>query len=347
MELINIVIIVLILVLIVLALINILLLSRNSSEKHNLELRNGISHDLVNFQQHINKEFDSLSDRTQDKLLHMEEQLNKNMIDSYKQNSEIFRNISERIIKIDEAQKGLNLLSSEVTSLQSILTDKKNRGTFGEIELYSLLEAAYGVNSEFFQKQYHLPNGSIADAVIFGGNSLGILCIDSKFPLENYRRMIDNDLSDIEKDNAKKAFKNDVKKHIDDIKNKYIIEGATADMAYMFIPAEAIYSEIVGFFPDLMEKSYKDKVYLVSPTTLMAYITAIKSIYLGQKKDEKAKEIQKLLAELSIEFNRFITRNETLNKDFLKLSDDFDSLKTTSDKIAKRFKKINEGDIDA
>ena len=209
-----------------------------------------------------------------------------------------------------------------------------------------MLEAAYGTNEERYQKQYRLINGYIADAVIFGGESLGLICVDSKFPLENYRKLYDENASAQDKEVARKFFRNDVKKHIDDIKNKYIIPGVTAEMAYMFIPAEAVFSEIYSNFEDLVDLSYQSKVYLVSPTTLMAYITAIKSIYLGQTKDQKAKEIQILLNELSVEFNRFYERSQNLYKDYQKLNSDFDQVNTTSNKIVKKFEKINSGDID-
>lgn len=308
----------------------------NSQIDHNiLEIRNSLNHDLLDFSNNMNDDINSLSER-----------LNSNLIQSHKSTNDIFNEISQRIVKIDEAQKGIDNLSKEVTSLQSILSDKKSRGTFGEIELYSLLENTYGVNNSRFAKQYHLPNGSIADAVIFGGESLGLICIDSKFPLENYRRIYDDNLSQIEKDNARKLFRNDVKKHIDDIKNKYIIDGLTANMAYMFIPAEAIFAEIYGNYDEIIEKSYQDKVYLVSPTTLMAYITAIKSIYLGQTKDIKAKEIGQLLSELSVEFKRLNDRQNQLYSDYQKLEKDFELLNTSSNKIIKKFDKINAGEID-
>ena len=300
-----------------------------------LKLRDSFNENLLKFSNNMNHDFNDLSDR-----------VNSNLIQTHKVTNEVFNNINERMIRIDEAQKGINELSNEVVSLQKILTDKKSRGTFGEIELYSLLEAAYGTNYDRYQKQYHLPNGSIADAVIFGGDSLGILCIDSKFPLENYRRMYDESASAQEKEGAIKAFRNDVKKHIDDIRNKYIIPGVTADLAYMFIPAEAIFSEIYANFDELVDLSYQSKVYLVSPTTLMAYITAIKSIYLGQTKDQKAKEIQQLLSELSIEFDRFFDRTQALYNDYQKLNNDFDKVNVTANKIVKRFDRINAGEIE-
>lgn len=299
------------------------------------KIKDSVNENLLKFSNNMNHDFNDLSDR-----------LNSNLIQTHKATNEVFNNINERMVRIDEAQKGINELSNEVVSLQKILTDKKSRGTFGEIELYSLLEAAYGTNYDRYQKQYHLPNGSIADAVIFGGETLGVVCVDSKFPLENYRRIYDENASSVEKENARKAFKADVKKHIDDIKNKYIIPGVTADLAYMFIPAEAIFSEIYANFDELVDLSYQSKVYLVSPTTLMAYITAIKSIYLGQTKDQKAKEIQGLLNELSVEFDRFYERTQNLYKDYQKLNTDFDQIATTSNKIIKRFDKINSGEIE-
>ena len=325
---------------IILLIIVIIMVVKNSNNNTSVnkdisDLKEALANNLLKFSNNMNHDFNDLSDR-----------LNSNLIQTHKNTNEVFNAINERMVRIDEAQKGLSELSSEVVSLQKILTDKKARGTFGEIELYSLLETAYGTNYDRYAKQYHLPNGSIADAVIFGGETLGIVCIDSKFPLENYRRIYDENATTQDRENARKAFRNDVKKHIDDIKSKYIIPGVTADLAYMFIPAEAIFSEIYSNFDDLIELSYQSKVYLVSPTTLMAYITAIRSIYLGQTKDKKAKEIQLLLNDLSIEFDRFYDRSQNLYKDYLKLNGDFESINTTATKIIKKFDKLNSGDIE-
>ena len=158
--------------------------------------------------------------------------------------------------------------------------------------------------------------------------------------------MYDKDLSQLEKDKAKNSFKGDVSKHLNDISSKYIIPGTTAPMAYMFVPSEAIFSEIYGNFPELIDKAYELKVYVVSPTTLMAYITAIKSIYLGIKKNEKAKEIERLLLDLSVEFTRLKDRSETLQRDFERIIPDFEKMFVTENKIIKRFAAIEKGDIE-
>ena len=328
-----------------LSMIIILIIVFYNSKKTN-DLHNELSKSIYEIRTNLNKDLLDMNRNISGEFINFSERMNSNLIQSNKNSNEIFNQINERIIKIDEAQKGINELSKDVVSLQNVLNDKKSRGTFGEIELYSLLEVAYGVNSEFYSRQYKLSNNNIADAVIFGSETLGLICIDSKFPLENYRRIYDYDLTEKERDVARKMFKDDVKKHIDDIAKKYIIPSETAEMAYMFIPAEAIFSEIYSKYNDLVDYSYKNKVYIVSPTTLMAYITAIKSIYLSQKKDEQAKEIEKLLADLAIEFKRYEARTQELNKAYESLGSAFSSLNTTSNKIIKRFNKINSGDIE-
>lgn len=330
----------------ILLIVLIIVLLINKSNKNDDEIKASLNRDLINFSKILNDNFHNLSESTNNKLNVLEDRLSKNLTDSYKTSNEYFNQINERMVRIDEAQKGLNDLSNNINSLQSVLTDKKNRGTFGEIELYSLLETAFGTNSDRWARQYTLSNGLKADAVIFGGESLGNIVVDSKFPLENYRRMYDDNLSKIEKEKARTSFKQDVLKHIKDIKEKYIIQGETSEMAYMFLPAEAIFAEIYANFDEIVDKSYESKVYIVSPTTLMAYITAIRSIYLGQKKDEKAKEIAQLLNELSIEFNRLKDRQESLQRDVEKIIPDFEAVFTTSNKIIKKFGKLNSGEID-
>ncbi len=303
------------------------------------------SKDFLNFSKQISSDISSLKDSTTDRLLDIENRLNNNILKTSEITNATFNSINERLIKIDENQKSLDDLKNNITSLQAVLSDKKARGTFGEVELYSILESAFGIDENRYSRQYVLPNGTRADAVVFGSDSLGLICIDSKFPLENYRKMYEED-SQADKDKARNQFKADVLKHINDISSKYIIAGVTAPMAYMFVPSEAIFSEIYGNFPELIDKAYNQQVYIVSPTTLMAYLTAIRSIYLGQKKNEKAKEIENLLSDLAVEFNRLKDRSETLQRDFERIIPDFEKMFVTENKIIKRFSAIEKGEID-
>lgn len=294
----------------------------------------------------ITNQINNVKDSTTDCLLQIEEHLTNNIIKTSEITNNTFNQINERLIKIDDNQKALDDLSTNIISLKDVMVDKKTRGAYGEVELYSILEQAFGTDKHFYDKQVTLPNGSRVDALVHGFGSLDDICIDSKFPLENYRRMYDKDLSQTEKDKAKNSFKADVSKHLNDISSKYIIPGSTAPMAYMFVPSEAIFSEIYGNFPELIDKAYELKVYVVSPTTLMAYITAIKSIYLGIKKNEKAKEIERLLLDLSVEFTRLKDRSETLQRDFERIIPDFEKMFVTENKIIKRFAAIEKGDIE-
>lgn len=346
MSTVEILLLVLIIFLSLLVLVLTILLTKNNKKDDLKDVRISINKDFLNLSNKLNNDLANLGNITSDRLINLEEKLNKNIVDTNKATNEVFNRINERMVKIDESQKALNSLSDDIFKLQSILNDKKSRGTFGEIELYSLLENTFGLNDNFYRKQYSLSNGLRADAAIFGPESMGVVCIDSKFPLENYQRMYDDNLSKEAKDKARNSFKNDVIKHINDISSKYIIEGETTDMAYMFIPAEAIFSEIYGKYPEIVDKSYEKKVYIVSPTTLMAYITAIKSIYLSQRKEKKAKEIEQLLYELNVEFLRLKERQENLQRDFEKIIPDFEKVAISANKIIKKFAAINTGEID-
>ena len=202
--------------------------------------------------------------------------------------------------KIDEAQKNIEKLSSEVVDLQNILTDKKSRGTFGEVQLNQILESIFGENNNrIFQTQATLSNGKVVDALLKVGAPMGDLAIDSKFPLENYRRMVDRELTDHERLEATRKFKSDLKKHVDDIASKYIILSETADQAVLFLPAEAIFAEINAYHQDLVTYAQRKRVWIASPTTLMSFLTTVQVLLKNMERDKHAKVIQEELIKLS------------------------------------------------
>lgn len=305
------------------------------------DIKNSLNKDILSFNNYLQEEFRQLENRTINRLNNFENNLNINLNESYKNQNETFNKINEKMVGITETQKNLDLLSHDILTLQSLLQDKKSRGIFGEIELYSLLEKAYGLDDRFWKRQYKLSNGNIADAVIMGNDNLGLLVIDSKFPLDNYRKMFDKSIDKVDREYASKAFKKDVIKHIDDIAYKYLNAEGVATVACMFIPAEAIYAEINSGYPELLDYSFGKHVYMVSPSTLMAYITTIKSIHLNQRKEHYAREMINALKNLSQEFRRFEEREGKLYQDFQKLINDFETLKITSNKIVKSFNMIN------
>ncbi|HZJ86530.1 MAG TPA: DNA recombination protein RmuC, partial [Erysipelotrichaceae bacterium] len=327
-----------------------ILKSSESSNKDLLALKNEINRDLLVFQNQISQAFkddlNMLNKNTSQTLSTVQNTMHEGLSTGFEKTNFAFLEMSKQLVSIDKTQKNLATLSKDIVALQNVLTDKKTRGIYGEVELYSILKSAYGLNDHAYQKQYRLSNGSIADAVLFAPDPLKKIVIDSKFPLENYLKMYDVDESRVDQQKARQQFRRDVLKHIDDISTKYIIKNETAEMAYMFIPAEAIFSEIYGRFEDIINISYEKNVYLVSPTTLMAYITAIKAIYLGQKQNEKVDQIQEEYGRLAIEFERFEKRFSTVVNDFEKTFRDINDVNITAIKIINRFKDIEAVDLE-
>lgn len=280
-------------------------------------------------------------------ILELNEKVDSKLNEGFKKTNETFQGILERISKIDEAQKKIEQLSTNIISLQDILSDKKSRGCFGEVQLHTILASVFGdKNDKVYELQYTLPNSSIADSVLRTPEPLGMVCIDSKFPLENYQRMMSKTISDTEREMFEKAFKSDVKKHIDAISSKYIIKDVTSDQAIMFLPAEAIFAEINAYHPDLVTYAQKKRVWLTSPTTLIATLTTIEVILRNIERDKHTKEIQIELGKLSTEFARYRTRWDSLSKSIIKVNKEVEEINTTTEKITKKFDLINKVELD-
>jgi DNA recombination protein RmuC len=190
-----------------------------------------------------------------------------------------------------------------------------------------------------------MSNGSIADSIIFAPEPLGTICIDSKFPLENYQRMTDKNLSAAEREAATKLFKMDVKKHVDAIASKYIIPGETADEAILFLPAEAIFAEINAYHTDLLTYSYTKKVWITGPTTLMSTLTVIQMVVKNMERDKYAHVIHLELNKLSKEFMKYRERWDKLSRSIDTVTKDIKDINITTEKITKRFDSINGVDI--
>ena len=327
-----------------------LLESEKRQQEALFETQQKLQEAIVQFQttmtNSVKQDLAHLNETTTQHLYTIQKGVNENLSVGYDKTSKVFSQVLERMGKLDESQNSLKELSMSITHLQSILTDKKTRGIFGEIELYSLLETAMGTDEKRYAKQYKLSNGSIADAVLFASEPLRMIAIDSKFPLENYNRIMQEDISKEERKRLQNAFVSDVKKHIKAIADKYIIAHETAEFAYLFLPAEAVFSYIHANCDALVQYSYEQKVYLVSPTTLMAYITAIKAIYLGVQRNENVAQIQDALKRLQVEFDRFEKRYQSVSNDFEKVYQDMKLVSITANKLLTRFKEIEAVELD-
>jgi len=239
---------------------------------------------------------------------------------------------------IDEAQKKITELSTNVVSLQEILADKRSRGAFGEIQLTGLLRNMLPENH--FALQHKLSNDSRVDCMLFLPKPTGNVAIDAKFPLESYQQMLNIHLPDSERQTAEKQFKQDIKKHISDISSKYIIPGETADGAIMFIPAEAVFAEIHSRHSDLVELAQKSQVWLVSPSTLMAILTTARAVIKDEATQQQVNLIREHLRYLAQDFGRFQQRMDQLAKHIHQANQDVEQVHTSARKISARFQKI-------
>ena len=308
--------------------------------------------ELQSFKDDLNKslhnDFEHLNEQVEKRLLAVNEQVNLRLDQNFEKTNKTFTNVIERLSKIDEAQKKIDILSSDIISLQSILTDKKTRGIYGEVHLKHLMSNIFGEkNDTIYRLQYPLPNGTIVDCILFAPSPLGTIGIDSKFPLEHYQKMVDRKLSKEERLIAEKQFKLDVKKHIDAIADKYIIEGVTSRQAIMFLPAEAIFAEINAYHQDLVGYAYRRRVFITSPTTLISTLTVIQMIIKNMEKDKYTSIIHEELNKLGLEFARYKERWDKLSKSIQTVNKDVENVSITTDKITKKFTSINQVDIKA
>ena len=295
-----------------------------------------------NFSSDINKDFNELNDRIERKLNLINQKVNEKLEDGFDKTNKTFNEVMNRLTRIDEAQKKIDGLGTEIISLESILTDKKSRGIFGEVNLYHILSSIFGEkNDRIYRTQYTLSNTTIADAIVFGPEPLGTICIDAKFPLENYRRLVEKGISDNERALRYKAFDNDVKKHIDAIASKYIIPGETSDQAIMFLPAEAIFAEINAYHTSLIKYAASKKVWITSPTTLMSLLTIIEAVLKGLERDKYTSIIHEELNRLGVEFGRYKERWDKLSRTIQTVNNDVENIHKTTEKITKRFDSIN------
>ena len=294
------------------------------------------------FKKSVNDDFETLNRKIEGRLDLMNAKVEERLAKGFEETTKTFGSVLERLGKIDEAQKKIEALSSNVVSLQDILTDKKSRGIFGEVQLYQILASVFGErNDRTYQKQYKLSNNTMVDAMLFTPEPIGNIAIDSKFPLENYRKMYDSELTNEERINARKEFVGNLKKHIDDISEKYIIRNETSEQAIMFLPAEAIFAEINAYHTDVIDYAYRKNVRIASSTTLVSVLTTIQMILTNIEREKYASVIQEELGKLHEEFGRYEKRWKALEKDIEKVTKDVKEITTTSNKISKRFTEIS------
>ena len=286
---------------------------------------------------------ESLSKAVDNRLEQIGGKVSDRLDEGFKKTNQTFVDVMARLATIDEAQKKIDGFTTNVVSLQELLGDKRSRGAFGEVQLEALVRNVLPVNT--YAMQHTFENGTRADCALFLPEPTGTVAVDSKFPLENYQRMLDSKLSEAEQLVAEKQFKLDVKKHVDDIAKKYIISNVTSDGAVMFIPAEAVFAELHAYHQDVIEYAMNKRVWVVSPTTLMAVLNTARAVLKDVETRKQVHVIKEELAKLSKDFGRFDQRMKKLADNIRQAHENAQDVHISSQKITQRFAKIERVEL--
>jgi DNA recombination protein RmuC len=288
---------------------------------------------------------DKLNARIDQRLEQIAGKVNERLEEGFKKTNETFVNVMQRLATIDEAQKKIETLTGSVVSLQELLGDKRSRGAFGEVQLEALVRNV--LPTQAFEMQYTLSNGTRVDCVLKLPAPTGLVCVDSKFPLENYKLMLDPKANEADRAIAQKAFRADVRKHVDAIASKYILENETSDGAVMFVPAEAVFAEIHAYHSEVVDYAIGKRVWIVSPTTLMAVLNTARAVLKDVETRKQIHVIKEALARLAVEFARFDDRLKKLADHIRQAHEDAEKIQITGGKISQQFQRIESAEIEA
>ena len=317
--------------------------SRNSGAETNKHLQD-VLRDLSANQQQIVGSIKVITDtqttsqaaiikHVESRLEEIQKSISSSLSGSSVKTAQTLGELQQRLQTIDKAQTNIEKLSGEVLGLQEILSNKQARGIFGEIQLKDIVSKA--LPSDSYDFQFTLSNGKRADCIIYLPEPQGNIVIDSKFPLEAYNSMITN-TNEVDRNRNIQQFQSSIKTHIKDISEKYIIEGETADGAILFLPSEAIYAELHANFSKLVNEGFESRVWIVSPTTLMATLNTMRAILKDERLRRQTSHIRAELDLLYKDMLRLEGRIINLDKHFNLASKDVDEIKISAKKASKR-----------
>ena len=268
--------------------------------------------------------------------------LNQSMSTTRQHTVESLQKLNERLAVIDNAQRNITDLASQVTSLQSVLANKQQRGAFGQGRLELIVQD--GLPKGCYEFQFTLSNKSRPDCAVFLPDNRP-LAIDAKFPLEAITALRDAQTDD-ERKHAASRIRQDLARHIGDIASKYLIPGETQDLALMFVPSESVYAELHDGFDDILQKAFRSKVVIVSPSLLMLAIHVVQQIQRDARMREAADKIHAEVGHLMDDIERLHDRVLNLQKHFGQANEDVRQILISAEKVEKRAARIKEVEFD-
>ena len=336
----DIVIVILIVVIVVMAAAMIyLLLRQQDGTRRDAEGMGALKGQL----EQIAQQASTMQTQVTSQLQNQERALNETLRKQGETTGQKLGDLQARLAVIDKAQAALGELSAQTTRLENVLSNKQARGAYGEMQLENLVRQMLPPNA--FQFQASLSNGSRPDCLLRLPNPLGPIVIDAKFPLEAWYELGDA-VDDESRKVARRKLSDALRTHVSAISGKYILPGETAESAMLFLPSEAVYAEFHTHLPKALEDSFKRRVYLVSPTTLMAVLNTVRAIMRDVYMREQAAVIQAEVARLLEDIVRLDKRVFNLDRHFDQARRDIDEIKTTTGKISNRSERIKSIDVE-
>ncbi len=305
---------------------------------------------LLDFQKNINetidKKFELLNKKVSDNLVDINKKVETSLTGGFDTTNKTIANVMETLGKIGEAQKNLENISGNVISLKNVLENNQTRGKYGEFQLSLILKQTFSNNKNCYEEQYNLnvkdEDGTNVrpDAVIKVPPPDHLICIDSKFPFQDYQKLFQSDLSEKEREEISKSFGNALKKHVNDVSKKYIVDGQTSKYAILFIPNEGIFSYIHSELYNIVTFARDKSVVLTSPSTLQPVLATLNQMIISYEQNQNLKVFQEMLRKLSVDFVRFGERWKSYAKSFDQIDRKRLELNTTVEKITKKFSNI-------
>ncbi len=321
-----------------------------------VDFRLNVNKELSSFQEKIslklNGDFSKLSETIEKQMHSVNEKVEERLKTGFVDTNKTFVQIAERIQIIDQAQKNIESLSTEMIGLQQILTNNQSRGSFGEYQLNQLLYSVFGDNKKLYQLQYTIKEATgksdkvRADAVVLMPEPYGVIAIDSKFPFSEYSKLFENkELTKEEEEKIIQAFGADVKRRITEIASKYIIPGTTVDFALMFVASDGILSLLHSSLPNVLEYAVQKKITIVSPTTLIPLLSSFMAVRIDYERSKYSEQIKSELAMLKKEFVKFDDAWQKLHGNIQKLTQQSGDVNNRVEKITTKFRKISSEEI--
>jgi DNA recombination protein RmuC len=283
-------------------------------------------------QQAVTERLDSVSHRLSERMQYSAETTNESL-----------SQLNERLAVVDAAQARLAELSSHMVTLKDVLANKQARGAFGQGRMEAIVSD--GLPKDAFAFQFTLSNGKRPDCAVFLPGDERPLIIDAKFPLEAITAFREA-RTDEERKVSSQRLRTDIQKHVSDIADRYFLPGETQEMALMFVPSESVYADLHEHFDDLVQKAFRSRVLLVSPSLLMMAVQVLQAIVKDARMREAAEQIRDEVGKLMGDVNRLRDRAYNLQKHFAQASDDVGQVLISADKVAKRGAQIEALELD-